>query len=286
MIKIITDSCSDISKEQATKHNIDVMNFYCIVDEKQYRDGVDFTSKEFYTLMDNCKGMPTTSQVLSAEIKEVYEKAYKDGYKELIYVSISSTGSAIVNNAIIAKREFEEENPTADFKIHLVDSRNYSVSYGYPTIQAAIKASKGASSEEILAYLKEWFDSAVLYIAPFNLDHMRKSGRFAAIDGYTGESMGIRPIMCMIDGGSQIPEKVRGEKAIIPKLVEMVSENIIPQTPYICARGSLDNEVGELAKELTKKLGYAPEYIGQLGCTIATHMGHKCVAVAFKNKNR
>ena len=47
-IKIITDSASDINLETAKKLDIKVIGFPITLDGKSLREGVDFTTDEFY----------------------------------------------------------------------------------------------------------------------------------------------------------------------------------------------------------------------------------------------
>ena len=108
-IKIITDSACDISKEDEKRLGIKIMSFPVIVDGTAYKERIDFTNEEFYNMMDNAKEMPTTSQLTPYEILEVYKELYKEGWTDVIYVTISSTGSATYKNALSAADEFKKE---------------------------------------------------------------------------------------------------------------------------------------------------------------------------------
>ena len=155
-IKILTDSTCDIPKEEEKRLGIKIMCFPVTVDGVSYRERQDFSNAEFYKMMDNAKEMPTTSQLTAYEILEVYKELYSEGWTDVIYVTISSTGSATYNNALSAAQTFKEEVLSKDgpkMRIHVVDSKNYTGVYGYPVMQAALKAQKGATSDEIIDYL-------------------------------------------------------------------------------------------------------------------------------------
>lgn len=62
-VKIMTDSASDISLEQAKKYDIALVNFWIIVGERSLREHVDYSTKEFYKLMDEVDEMPHTSPI-------------------------------------------------------------------------------------------------------------------------------------------------------------------------------------------------------------------------------
>ena len=118
-IKIITDSACDISKEDEKRLGIKIMSFPVIVDGTAYKERIDFTNEEFYNMMDNAKEMPTTSQLTPYEILEVYKELYKEGWTDVIYVTISSTGSATYKNALSAADEFKKEIKESLSLIHI-----------------------------------------------------------------------------------------------------------------------------------------------------------------------
>lgn len=287
-IKIITDSASDITQESAKKYNIRVIGFNIMLDGKPYIDDVDFTKDEFYNMLDNSSDFPKTSQITFLQIADIYKEYYEQGYTDIIYCSISSTGSATYNNAVKAAEEFFSEVPEAHskIKIHVKDTLAYTASYGYPVLQAAIKAQKGYDPDEILAYLDEWISSVELYFVPYTLDYVKRSGRLSAAAAFVGELLGLKPVIQIIDGVSHVNEKIRGEKNIIPKIIEIAKKNMIPKTPYVLLSGSLPEESALLEKEITKALGYPPELTTQIGSTISCHAGHKVVGVVFKGHSR
>lgn len=287
-IKIMTDSASDIPKELEKQYDIRILSFPVTVGDKGYLERVDFTNEEFYEILQNALKIPVTSQITVFQFEEEFKTFFEQGYAELIYVSIYSGGSSTYNNAVMAKEQFYESHPEAkeQFKIHLVDSKAYTMAYGYPVVEAAKKAQRGASSDEIVAYLEDWFDSVEIYFAPYTLEFVKKSGRVPAAAAFVGELIGLRPIISIIDGETKVIEKVRGDKAILPALFKHAKERIIPQTPYMLVRSTKNEECAELAAQLKKQFGY--EAVGQfdIGAAISINAGPKVVGVIVKGQNR
>ena len=50
-IKIICDSMSDLTKEQIEKYDIEVLPLTVILEDKEYKDGIDFELDEFYKIL-------------------------------------------------------------------------------------------------------------------------------------------------------------------------------------------------------------------------------------------
>lgn len=287
-IKIMTDSASDIPKELEKQYDIRILSFPVTVGDNGYLERVDFTNEEFYEVLQNAPKIPVTSQITVFQFEEEFKTFFEQGYAELIYVSIYSGGSSTYNNAVMAREQFYESHPEAkeQFKIHLVDSKAYTMAYGYPVVEAAKKAQRGASSDEIVAYLEDWFDSVEIYFAPYTLEFVKKSGRVPAAAAFVGELIGLRPIISIIDGETKVIEKVRGDKAILPALLKHAKERIIPQTPYMLVRSTKNDECAEFAGQLKKQFGH--EAVGQfdIGAAISINAGPKVVGVIVKGQNR
>ena len=63
MIRILTDSASDILPAEAVQLGVDVIPLnVTLEDGTVIRDGVDLTPSEYYEHMASCKKLPTTSQ--------------------------------------------------------------------------------------------------------------------------------------------------------------------------------------------------------------------------------
>lgn len=250
-IIIMTDSCCDIPKETIEELGIRVIPFELSVGGQKFREIFDKSTQEVYELMSKTDEIPKHSQISPLTFAENYKELYSQGYTDIINVSINSQGSGTYNNSIIGKNDFFEENPEAKDKIRIfnLDSKCYTIFYGYPIMEAVKKIRKGAEAEEIVAYLTDWFDVCGIYAVPYNLKYVRKSGRISAAKAFAGELLGLKPIILFADGTTEIVDKIRGEKNIVPKLVECVEKNMTPQTPYIMLHGKDET----LAKEVDRK---------------------------------
>ena len=217
---------------------------------------------------------------------EAYEEIWREGYTDVIYVSINSKGSATYGNSLMAREEFFETHPEAreHFSIYAVDSRNYTIAYGYPVVEAAKKAEKGASPEEIVAYLEDWFSCCRIYFAPYSLEFVKKSGRVSCAAAFVGELMGLKPIISFVDGESKTVAKVRGDKAVIPAILKLAKERMIPHTPYCIIGGSVQEYIDTMDAESRKLFGYGSSMTTTAGAAISINAGHKIIGIIIKEK--
>lgn len=287
-IKLMTDSACDIPKETERELDIRIMCFPVVIDGKSYRERESFTNEEFYRLMDEAAEIPTTAQITSFEFEEAFAQYAGEGYTHIIVVTISSTGSNTHNAAVMARDAYFEAHPEVRerLSIYVLDSLNYTGVYGYPVTEAAKMARRGVEAEEIVSYLQDWFASVEVWFAPYTLKYVKKSGRVSCAAAFVGEVLGLRPVIRIMDGVAETMDKVRGEKSIIPKLAERAAGSMVPKTPYIVIAGSAPGLAKELSEVLTKKLGYPPADVCQIGAAISVNAGHWLTGVIVKGPKR
>lgn len=287
-IMILTDSCCDLSKETIEELGITVLPFTLTVGGESFREIFDKSTQDIYDLMATTDEVPKHSQISPVTFEETYKKFYDQGYTDVICVSINSQGSGTYNNSILGKNDFYENNPGAESKMRIfnLDSKCYTIFYGYPIMKAVKKIRKGAEAEEIVAYLEDWFNVCGIYAVPYNLKYARKSGRISAAKAFAGELLGLKPVILFADGTTETVDKIRGEKNIVPKLVEIAEKNMTPQTPYIMIHGRDDSLAREVEKELIKKTGRKAEMYSPIGAVVSANIGPDIVAVLVRRKNK
>ena len=287
-IAILTDSCCDLPKETIKELGINVLPFTLTIGGESFREIYDKSTKEFYELLETTDEIPKHSQISPITFEETYKELFEKGYTDIISVSINSKGSGTFNNSVLAKNDFYENNPEAEGKMRIynIDSKCYTLFYGYPVMEAAKKIRRGAEPEEIVAYLEDWFNVSAIYAVPFTLKYAKKSGRISAAKAFAGELLGLKPVIMFADGNTETVDKIRGEKNIISKLVEIVEKNMTPQTPYIMLHGKDDTVAKEVEKELAKKTGRKAEMFGSIGAVVTANIGPDLVAVVVRRKNK
>ncbi|MBR3283231.1 MAG: DegV family protein [Ruminococcus sp.] len=287
-IIILTDSCCDLSKEMIEELGIKVLPFTLTIGGESFRETFDKSTQEVYELMAKTDEIPKHSQISPVTFEETYKELFEQGYTDIISVSINSQGSGTYNNSILAKNDFFENNPEAKDKLRIfnIDSKCYTMFYGYPIMESVKKIRKGAEAEEIVAYLEDWFNVCGIYAVPYNLKYAKKSGRVSAAKAFAGELLGLKPVILFADGTTQNVDKIRGEKNIVSKLVEIVEKNMTPQTPYIIVHGRDDSLGKEIEKELYKRTGRKAELFNPIGAVVTANIGPDIVGVIVRRKNK
>lgn len=286
-IKFVTDSASDIPDDLLLEYDIDMMHIPITVDGKEYFERRSFTIHEFYNVLGQSQEIPKTSRVPTEDYVACYAKAYEQGFTGVINVTINAGGSGTYAAANMAAEIFYTENPGAKDKmsISVVDSKTYTMVYGYPLVESAKMARAGKSVEKILEYLYDFFDRVEVYLGCYSLEYAKKSGRIGAASAFVGDVLGLRPIISMIDSQTKIVSRVRGDKQVIPQLIKCYEENCDDDSFVMAVCGEIPEYGVELQRILQKKLGRdVPVY--NAGAAIVINSGPKMAAVVFLGKKR
>lgn len=287
-IKFIVDSPSDIADEDLLRYNIDMLHVPIAIDGQEYMDRKSFSSDQFYTRILAANEIPTTSRVPAVEYAARYAAAWQEGYTDVIAVTINAGGSGIYDSACMAIDQFFSANPAARgaISIHVLDSRSYSIGYGCATVQAAQRAAGGASVDTILHFLRDWFDRIEIYLACYTLDFAKKSGRITAASAFVGDVLGLRPIISLIDGETRTVEKVRGDKQLVYKLLDIYRDRRVDaQDTVYMASGAAEEYAQQLQQMLEAEVG-GPVTHHKLGASIVINSGPQALGIAFLGKSR
>jgi len=283
--RALTDSGCDLPDGMEEQYGIDILSFEVLLDDIIYNERKDITTKEFYALMNNSLSLPTTNQIVTPRFEAKFLEYQAEGVKEVLVVLINSRGSQTYANALLAKKTLTEKGELSGMDIRIVDSRTYSIGYGYPLVEAVKKMDAGQSLDQAAAYLEDWFACAEIYILPLNLKYMKKSGRITAAAAFLGELMGLKPVISLIDGNSEVLRKVRGEKAVIDEAVKIVKDKITPKTPWLALGADEPGFYGDMVKAFAKEFG-APAFESLVGCVVSCNTGPKVAALIIKGENR
>ena len=283
-IKFVTDSAADIPRALREELDIQVLPFPIAMGAKELQDGYDFTPEQFYPMLLAAKQIPTHAQLNPFVFSQCFQETFQAGYSCLIYTAINAKGSATYQNALQAREEFYEDYPEAKatFHIHILDSRTYTMGYGWAVVQGARMAREGAGLSEITAYLQDWIDHVRVLFAPLDLRFAKKSGRISAAAAFMGDALGLKPIMTFEEGDSKVLSKVRGEKNVIPALLELCQKTRAPGTPYLVIEGNNREQAARLEEESAKALGAPAEMTYPIGGVIAINAGPNLIGLVYR----
>ena len=144
---------------------------------KEYEDFVDIDADEFYDQLVKDPDIDIhTAQTSTGVIHAMYEEMQKEGFEELIVITISSHLSGTYQNAVLAAKMME------DMPIHVFDSRTVSYPEAKMAHIAQQMAKEGKSAREILEALEFFRDNHHIYVTVDTLKYLVKNKIYTVDD--------------------------------------------------------------------------------------------------------
>ena len=283
MVKIISDSTCDLSKELIAKYDIEIVPLHILLGEAEYEDGVTITPDEIYRWSDEHKETPKTSAAGIEQTIRIYENCLKCA-DELVVFSISSDMSTTNNVMRMAAQEIDAED-----RIFVIDSANLSTGEGLLVIEAAIMAKEGKSGAEIATYMEELKPLVRASFVVNTLTYLHRGGRCSGVAAMAGGALKLHPKIVVEDSRMKPEEKFRGkmEKVLIDYVKSMESElkNAKKDRVFITHSGCEDTIIKSVYDYLAD-LGHFEEIlITRAGGVISSHCGPGTLGVLFIGEN-
>lgn len=261
------------------------MNFTITVDGKSFEERVDFTPEEYYRMLRESQGSASTAHITLFQFLELYHAYARQGYTDLIVVTINAGGSATYDAAQLACRQFQEESPGGAMTIHIVDSHTYSFAYGWCLCQAAEMLRQHNDAKTIVSFLEHRFSQMEIALGAYTLKYIKQSGRISAAAAFAGEVLGLRPLITIIDGQSKVVSKIRGDQKVLPSLLQLMGQRMQKGTEYCVGITDYleEKEVSRACKEI---IGYPPKLFFSLGSAVSTNTGPDAVGLVYLGEDR
>ena len=286
-VQILTDSCSDLTKELREKYGVDYCRMNTVYEGKETPASLDFeyyTPKELYDIMRN-GGRVTTTQVPPEEFERVFTK-YLDEGCDIVYIGCSLKQSSSVNTGEMVARRLREEYPGS--VIYCIDSMNACVGEGLLAMKAGEMAESGMSAKDIAEKIIAIRKTVQEYCTVPTLEYMKRAGRVKASAAFFGNLFGVKPVITADKNGNQAAlKKVKGQRAALAEIVSLLKENITDagdQTVYIAHADDIED--AEYVRDLVKsEIGCKDVYLCYIGPIIGASIGPGAIAVfAFGNE--
>ena len=277
-IKIITDSTCDITREDQERMDILVIPLTVNFSDASYADGVDITNEQFYVKLDECKKLPTTSQVTPEAFVDAFKK-YLDAGDEIVGIFISGDISGTYQAACMAKETLGSD------KIHLVDSRNATLALALLVSEAVKSRDSGASAAEIAELIKSLTPKVRLMAMMGTLKFLHMGGRLSLAQKVIGEAIGMKPLASIIDGKVTAIGKARGIPAAFKAILQKVMDDLPDKRyGYTFAHACTPETVEKLIDFLKEPLELTEWLTCNIGSIIGTHTGKGAIGFAYVAK--
>ena len=289
MLKLFTDTDTDITPAVAAEYGYSLISMPYSVDAKTVYPYVDFDRFEPRTFYDMLRSgvLPTTSAISKERYIEYFEPEFAAG-NDILYVHFSRAMTVTFNAMDEAVAELKAKYPERSF--YEIDTKGITT-ISYTIVREVGDLFKaGKSLEEVLEWAKTEVDKFAMYFFADDLKFFRRSGRVSGLAATMGTLIGIRPIIYMSQEGKMVScGKEKGRLKAMEHLVQQVADLGEDFKSHRFAIGHTD--APELAQEVGRMIRerFGDDFpIDYVVCnpTAGSHAGPNGVGVCFHAKHR
>ena len=272
MVKLVTDSASDLPSEVAKDLGITVIPLYVQFGSETYKDRVDLTPEDFYQKLENSSLLPSTSAPAPGLFAEVFDDlAIK--YSQILGVflprKLSATYDAALQGIKLMRRKCQVE---------IVDSTLGIMGQGLLVMEAAKRALVGANLNELVGMISETIPRMHVRVTLDTLKYLARGGRIGKVQALMGSMLKVNPILGIKDGEAFPFARVRSRAKATDWLYEFVS-TFSKVRALAVEYGTNVEEAKALAKRIASIFPKVPLYLSNVSPVIGTHTGPTILSI-------
>lgn len=269
-MKIITDTGSLMSQEQAKALDIELLPLQVAIAGKNYRDYFELASADFVQMVKNA--IPNSSQPAIGDVMEVYEKT-----KNALHITMTKGLSATYDSALGILNSMHTENITLFNSKTLAGTQKY-------LVELAASLSKDKTVEEVLDRMNKCLSSCQSFLMPTDFDYLKRGGRITAVAATLGGFLKLKPIVIHTEGSERLEKFGSGRTwtNAIDQIIERMIANGVSVTHKIYISHAFNLEVADLAfKRIKERIQGIEIDILELSPVMITQGGPGCVAIQY-----
>ena len=273
-IRIVTDSASDISLEEAEDLGIEIVPLSVRFGEAEYTDLVDLSVSDFYQKMAESDLLPSTAAPSPGAFEAAFKRCAEAGADGVICINLALALSATGQAAQLAADALADTLP-----VKCIDSKSITCGLGTIIRKAAGAAKDGGSMDEIVALVENLASRTRIFATLDTLENLKKGGRIGGAKAMLGTMLQFKPCLDLSSGEVVEAGRQRTRKKSLIWLKEVLeSEGEISELSIIHGDAP---DVEEFATLISDIVPRDQIRINQLGAVIGTHGGPRVLGVTY-----
>jgi DegV family protein with EDD domain len=274
MIRIITDSSSDIPSQVAEQYGIDIVPLTIRFGDEEFVDRSTLTTAGFWDRLVTADRLPETAAPSAGLFEERYRTMANGGASGIVVITISSNLSATYQSAVIAA-----ERLSGDVRIKVMDSRSVGMGLGLPVLEAAGYAVEGGGFDDVATRAAGAIQSTKVIAALDTLEYLKRGGRIGNTQAFFGSLLNIKPLITLDDGVVAPLGRVRTRTKAIAALEERMAA-LGPRIRAAAVFHGAAPDIESIIARMERHLDFRP-IVTLLGAVVGTHTGPGTVGIAY-----
>ncbi len=197
---LVTDSTCDLSQELIDKYQINMLPININFGENHYLDKITIQPEQFYTLLEENKDFPKSSQVNEKSFTNLYSHLASH-YDSIIAIHLSEKLSGTFNSSQKAAASISNE---FNKPVTVINSKNLSGALGLIILRAAQAIEEGLSYEQVVELTEKWTRDVRIFVSVKDIKYLIRGGRLSAAKGLISRILNINPIVTIDESGKAI----------------------------------------------------------------------------------
>ena len=278
VVRIVTDSTSDLPNELAQRHGITVLPLKLRLGRKVYRDRVDLLPNDFYRILEQKVAEPEMENLTPEEIQEVYGRVTPHGDVLALHVTkrLAETHQRASEAAV---------SLLGEHRLEIIDSNQIGMGLGLQALFASRLAMRGFDLDAILEHLERIRPRLVSYTVLDTVDYLVQGKRVGKLQGMMQGLLDIKPILSLDQGDIVLIDKARGQQAALPRLLELFASSLEGDRGVVLAitHANAPERAEALRAALEERHQALEVVVTEAGSVIGAHVGPGTFgAVAFQ----
>lgn len=279
MTRIIGDTTSGLTPEQAKEIGIDYIPQIVIFGDKSYRDDYEIDPVTFVKMLEASKELPKTAAPPPSLYTPIFEKL-RENKEDALVLAPSVKVSGTYRSAMTAKNDFP------DVDIRVIDTGVVGGPVAMELIEAKKMADQHRSLDEIENYINLLNKNVRFYAVVDTLEYLYKGGRIGGASKLFGDALQIKPILTLKDGQVEAFEKQRTQKKALSRIVDLVQGECPKGGNHGLISLSLNvnlcqEELSFFRKEFKERFGFENVPVFNAPPAFMVHAGPRVVLVSF-----
>ena len=279
-VAIVTDTTACIPQEQIEKYDIELVPIELIFGDKVYRDGIDISPTEFYTLLRQAEKLPTTASSSPNTYLEAYRKASQRA-TSILCITLPVKLSGMFTSAQMAVELAKEALPNV--VIEVIDCGTAAAAQGLVALAAARAAASGKSLTEVVEIAKDVMRRVNLFATLDTLHYLVKGGRVPQAAALANSILKIKPVFTVNSGDAHTVKLARTTETAIKHMLNTIKRKMVKGQPLHVAVMHADalDEAIALRNQISSRFNCAELLITEFSPVMGVHTGPGVIGIAF-----
>ena len=279
-VAIVTDTTACIPQKLVTKYGIEVVPVGLIFEDKSYRDGMDITPSEFYTLLKQADKLPTTSGSSPGPYLEAYRRA-SERANDILCLTEPTRFSAMYDSARIAAEMARTTLPNV--AIEVMACTTAAAGLGLVALAAARASDAGENLDEVVEAARSTMPRVHLFAMLDTLHYLVKGGRVPQATALVNSLLKIKPVFTLNQTDAHTVALPRSAKSAMKYMLRVMKQKAIKRQPlHVAVMHANALEQAELlGKRISSQFDCSELFITEFTPVMGVHTGPGLFGIAF-----